>query len=163
VSLRDTGGIERAMDYLFYQAGAINGYDQFGHYLRAGLIVNTCTTYATSPAPGCSARFTEQSSTSARAATLDPSNILAAMRTAYPGAEERARELSAGSTSRKGSRTASPGAAPARDAKPIKVPRVLLPGQDDTQVGPKGSGEASATSAASAEGLLDYLLGGEGS
>ena len=36
VSLRDTGGIERAMDYIFYQVAAINGFDSVGHYLRAG-------------------------------------------------------------------------------------------------------------------------------
>src|SRR3712207_8517782 len=40
VSLRDSGGIERLMDYLFYQVAAINGFDSLGHYLRAGLIVN---------------------------------------------------------------------------------------------------------------------------
>ena len=43
------------MDYVFYQVAAINGFDSFGHYLRAGLIVNTCSTYATDPAPGCTA------------------------------------------------------------------------------------------------------------
>ena len=35
-SFRDTGGIERLMDYIFYQAAAINGFDAVGHYLRAG-------------------------------------------------------------------------------------------------------------------------------
>ena len=39
-SFRDTGGIERAMDYIFYQAAAVNGFDAVGHYLRAGLLVN---------------------------------------------------------------------------------------------------------------------------
>ena len=28
------------MDYLFYQVAAINGFDSYGHYLRAGLILN---------------------------------------------------------------------------------------------------------------------------
>ena len=45
-SYRDTGGIERLMDYIFYQAAAINGFDATGHYLRAGLLVNTCVTYS---------------------------------------------------------------------------------------------------------------------
>ena len=45
-SFRDTGGIERLMDYIFYQVAAINGFDATGHYLRAGLIVNQCATYA---------------------------------------------------------------------------------------------------------------------
>jgi len=57
VSVRDTGGIERLMDYMFYQAGAINGFDALGHYLRAGLIVNQCATYAQAQVAGCSAKF----------------------------------------------------------------------------------------------------------
>ena len=46
------------MDYIFYQVAAINGFDSFGHYLRAGLIVNQCSTYAVQPTFGCSANFT---------------------------------------------------------------------------------------------------------
>ncbi len=45
-SLQETGGFERVLDYVFYQVAAINGFDSFGHYLRAGLIVNQCSTYA---------------------------------------------------------------------------------------------------------------------
>jgi hypothetical protein len=56
-SFRDTGGIERLMDYIFYQVAAINGFDSVGHYLRAGLLVNQCVTYAVTPVAGCSARF----------------------------------------------------------------------------------------------------------
>ena len=56
-SFRDTGGIERLMDYIFYQAAAVNGFDAVGHYLRAGLIVNQCATYAQTPVAGCSAKF----------------------------------------------------------------------------------------------------------
>ena len=56
-SFRDTGGIERLMDYIFYQAAAINGFDAVGHYLRAELIVNQCANYAVEPVAGCSANF----------------------------------------------------------------------------------------------------------
>ena len=63
-SFRDTGGIERLMDYIFYQAAAINGFDAIGHYLRAGLIVNQCATYAVRRSSGCSANF-PQGATSA--------------------------------------------------------------------------------------------------
>ena len=45
------------MDYIFYQATAVNGFDAVGHYLRAGLIVNQCATYAQTPVAGCSAKF----------------------------------------------------------------------------------------------------------
>ena len=60
-SYRDTGGIERLMDYIFYQAAAINGFDATGHYLRAGLLVNTCATYSVAPLAGCSANFPQAS------------------------------------------------------------------------------------------------------
>jgi virulence factor Mce-like protein len=56
-SLRDTGGIERLMDYVFFQVAAVNGFDSIGHYLRAGLIVNLCSSYAVAPVTGCSANF----------------------------------------------------------------------------------------------------------
>jgi virulence factor Mce-like protein len=66
-SLRDTGGIERALDYIFYQVAAINGFDSVSHYLRAGLIVNTCTQYAVTTAPDCSANFQDQGTSAAAA------------------------------------------------------------------------------------------------
>jgi phospholipid/cholesterol/gamma-HCH transport system substrate-binding protein len=56
-SLRRNDGIERALDYIYFQVQAINGFDNFGHFLRAGLIVNTCSTYSTTPASECLAKF----------------------------------------------------------------------------------------------------------
>jgi ABC-type transporter Mla subunit MlaD len=56
-SLDRSGGIERLMDYIFNQATAVNGFDSAGHYLRAGLIVNACATYAIERSFGCSANF----------------------------------------------------------------------------------------------------------
>ena len=64
-SLDKTGGIERIMDYLFFQMTAINGFDSIGHYLRAGLIVNLCSTYAIAQTAGCPSNFTSPVSTSA--------------------------------------------------------------------------------------------------
>jgi ABC-type transporter Mla subunit MlaD len=66
-SFRDTGGIERLMDYIFYQVSAINGFDAVGHYLRAELIVNQCATYAVTPVAGCSAKFPDASASAATA------------------------------------------------------------------------------------------------
>jgi ABC-type transporter Mla subunit MlaD len=65
-SIDRTGGIERIADYMFFQTLAVNGFDAIGHYLRAGLIVNLCSLYATQPAAGCSSNFT-QADTSAAA------------------------------------------------------------------------------------------------
>jgi phospholipid/cholesterol/gamma-HCH transport system substrate-binding protein len=61
-SLDKTGGLERAMDYIFFQMTAINGFDSIGHYLRAGLIVNVCSTYVTTATAGCEAHFTKTES-----------------------------------------------------------------------------------------------------
>src|SRR5437763_9554791 len=73
-SLTATGGINRLMDYIFFQMQAINGFDGISHYLRAGLILNACSTYATKVvAPDCRATFNKNaSSSSASAATGDP-------------------------------------------------------------------------------------------
>ena len=58
-SVDETGGIERAMDYILFQMLAINGFDGISHYLRAGLITNLCSSYAIEPVPGCRAGFGE--------------------------------------------------------------------------------------------------------
>ena len=63
-SFERTGGIQRLMDFLFYGVAAVNGYDEFGHYLRAALLVNTCSSYKTEPVPGCLAKFREPESES---------------------------------------------------------------------------------------------------
>jgi virulence factor Mce-like protein len=44
-SLRDTGGLERIMDFIFLGAGAANGYDQLGHFLRTEIVGTTCVKY----------------------------------------------------------------------------------------------------------------------
>ena len=82
-SFQDNRGIERAMDFLFYTVAATNGYDAFGHYLRASLIVNQCSNYATAPVAGCSANFRSTSTTTT--ATAVTAAAPAAGRSATPG------------------------------------------------------------------------------
>jgi phospholipid/cholesterol/gamma-HCH transport system substrate-binding protein len=53
-SLRDTGGLERIMDFIFLGAGAANGYDQLGHFLRTEGVGGGCVKYVIKPASGCS-------------------------------------------------------------------------------------------------------------
>lgn len=64
-SLDKTGGIESLMDLVFNNGLALNGYDSTGHYERANLLNNLCSTYRTSPQEGCSARFGGLGSSSA--------------------------------------------------------------------------------------------------
>ena len=58
-SLQETGGVERINDFIYYLALSTNGFDAIGHYLRAGLVTNNCSTYVLTPAsaPNCNARF----------------------------------------------------------------------------------------------------------
>ncbi len=58
-SLDETGAVERINDFLYYLALSTNGFDSLGHYLRAGLVTNTCTEYALASAgAGCTSNFT---------------------------------------------------------------------------------------------------------
>jgi ABC-type transporter Mla subunit MlaD len=67
-SVDASGGIEQFMNYIFFQMTAINGFDEISHYLRASLLVNVCSTYVTTEAPGCGAHFTQTASVSSNAA-----------------------------------------------------------------------------------------------
>jgi len=73
-SLRDTGGLERILDFIFVGAGDTNGYDALGHFLRAELVANLCLKYDVTPVSGCSARLfsTTGSSSSESGASASP-------------------------------------------------------------------------------------------
>jgi hypothetical protein len=61
-SLNETGAVERINDFQFYVPLAINGFDSLGHYLRAGLVANTCTAYtAENGGQACNGNFYDPS------------------------------------------------------------------------------------------------------
>jgi phospholipid/cholesterol/gamma-HCH transport system substrate-binding protein len=72
-SLRDTGGLERVLDFIFLGTGTSNGYDSLGHFLRAEGVANICLTYAIAPVSGCSAKLFSTSGTSATSASAGSS------------------------------------------------------------------------------------------
>ena len=47
LSLRQEGGIQNLLSFIFRFAGSSNAYDQFGHYVRARLVLGTCQSYVT--------------------------------------------------------------------------------------------------------------------
>ena len=117
---RETGGLERIMDFIFLGTGSANGYDSLGHFLRTEVVAVNCLTYAVvKPLPGCNRKlFSTGSATAAQAARIDPSTTglvmartLAVVKGAtpaqalakYPGSAPTASELktlgSGGSTS----------------------------------------------------------------
>jgi ABC-type transporter Mla subunit MlaD len=74
-SLDKSGGIEQFMNYIFFQVTAINGFDEISHYLRASLLVNTCSTYALTQAPSCGAHLSQTASVS-KASAASPTSAL---------------------------------------------------------------------------------------
>jgi phospholipid/cholesterol/gamma-HCH transport system substrate-binding protein len=72
-SLRNTGGIERLLDFIFLGAGAANGYDSLGHFLRTEGVATLCLSYAIATAPGCNQHlFGSGNKTTASASSFDP-------------------------------------------------------------------------------------------
>src|SRR3954447_1355542 len=70
-SFDKTGGIERLVDYIFFQVTAVNGFDGVSHSLRAALMATLCSAYATAPAGGCNSNFTSQEGSAKVQATGD--------------------------------------------------------------------------------------------
>jgi phospholipid/cholesterol/gamma-HCH transport system substrate-binding protein len=134
-SLQSTGGINRAMDYVFYQASSINGFDSIGHYLRAALIVNPCTNYAVTPVLGCTANFSSASATSALQAA-QASGDASLVRTARALAGK-----------------------PAKKVKPAALPKLTSARTAPSTPQPAAT---PAPDQAKTDTLLDYLFGGDG-
>ena len=70
-SLEETDAIERLNDVFYYLALASNGFDGFGHYLRAGLVTNVCSTYATVPSSACRSNFFDPASEGSSSASTE--------------------------------------------------------------------------------------------
>jgi len=170
-SLRETRGFERALDYAFYQVAAVNGFDSFGHYLRAGLIVNQCSTYAVNPTPGCTANFAPASATSASASgAAGPRD-----RTLIATAEAIRRAL-AGRTELAPRLSPTPTPAPKRERKSVaerraapeatSAPTPSASATPQPSAAPSPSATAVPTSPAPSTGqddpLLDFLFGKDG-
>jgi virulence factor Mce-like protein len=163
-SVRDTGGIERAMDYLFYQVAAINGFDSIGHYLRAGLLVNACTQYALTASPDCTANFQQQATATGAAASAASASAPAVKGYQDTRRSPSLRRLDAylrgldPNTAVPGTTASSTTATPA--------PAASAPATSAAPAAPAATGTAqpvSDTSGASgnaAAPLLDYLMGG---
>ena len=146
-SLRDTGGIEQLMDWIYYQVAAVNGYDEEGHYLRAGLILNQCSAYAISFSAACSSKFASSDSESeSRAASVRSGGYVD-----DPRRSDSLRELDAW----------------------MHGVKLDLPGAKQGASGSAATGAAAASGAGgvaqtgsaptgSQAALLDYLLGGGG-
>jgi phospholipid/cholesterol/gamma-HCH transport system substrate-binding protein len=132
-SLRDTGGLERIMDFIFLGAGASNGYDALGHFLRAEGVGTACLTYSLKPTSQCNRKLfsttgvaeaaSASNGTAASAASVDPrstglvmARTLAVLqgatpaqaRAKYPGSAPTASEIGGAAPSSSSGATAQP-------------------------------------------------------
>jgi phospholipid/cholesterol/gamma-HCH transport system substrate-binding protein len=148
-SLQKTGGIQRAMDYIFFQVAGINGFDSFGHYLRAALIVNQCSNYSVQPVFGCSANFVQAGATSALAAANasgDPELVATARALAgLPQKQTKDRKP------KRKRDTRDKVAAPKAEATPTPAPAAS----------PAPTATPTPTEQERTDTLLDYLFGGD--
>jgi hypothetical protein len=79
--LREKGGYERLLSFLYRFSGSVNGMDRYGHFLRTQFLATNCTDYVTTPLSGCSSNF------------IQPSSSRAADTTGLSRAEREAAEL----------------------------------------------------------------------
>ena len=59
-SLRETGGFNDLLDYIYNTAGTVNGFDRYGHYQLINILISACIEYGTVLLPGCGAQFDQE-------------------------------------------------------------------------------------------------------
>jgi phospholipid/cholesterol/gamma-HCH transport system substrate-binding protein len=155
-SLRDTGGLERLLDFIFLGAGAANGYDGLGHFLRSEIVGTGCLTYVVTTASQCSnaklfATGSSKSATSASIARNRSTSVTMARTLAVLGGATPAQALA----KYPGATEVAPGAAgktSGTEATPVAKP-----------VGGASAGTTYYSPSAEGSGadgmLLNYLLG----
>jgi phospholipid/cholesterol/gamma-HCH transport system substrate-binding protein len=154
-SVRDTGGIERIMDFIFLGANSTNGYDALGHFLRASVVGKNCIGYAVKPTPGCSANFFNTTGAAASAASARSTSVVMARTLGVLNGETPA-EADAkypGATTTSTSTAGSPTTAGQSSEGSLTAQPVGGASAGTTYYTPSGEG-SGATGA-----LLNYLLG----
>jgi hypothetical protein len=145
-SVNDTKGIQYLTNLILNLAMSVNGFDDYGHYLRTTLLAG-CNSLATTLNQACSANFVGGGSANAKAsasrakprsaldrllAGQNPAKVMADYRKAHPGKQ-------------------LPQYAPA--------PAPQAQGGSGQPAAPKKSKSRPSSGGSSGDGLLNYLLG----
>jgi phospholipid/cholesterol/gamma-HCH transport system substrate-binding protein len=157
-SLRDTGGLERLLDFIFLGAGVTNGYDALGHFLRSEIVGTGCVTYVVLTDPKCA--------NAKLFATGTPPATAAAARIPRETGVVMARTLAVLDGATPAQAIAKyPGAAPtsAEIVSAATQPAAASPASASRPVGGASAGTTYYTPSPEAAGasgmLLNYLLG----
>lgn len=174
---RNTGGLERLLDFIFLGTGAANGYDSLGHFLRTEGLGTICTEYKTAPTSSCARKLfstgsssgTEASASASASAAASASSVSAGIDPSTQGVV-MARTLAVikGDTpeqaiaeypgEEEGSKAASKASA---DAGGSSASNGAAHGAQAGWATLKGAVGASEKEASAGRLLLNYLLGGE--
>jgi hypothetical protein len=155
-SFEKNDGIERFMDLTFNTVAAANGFDAFGHYLRASLIVNTCSTYTSTPVAGCSANFLPEEATATAASGKPRDKVLARTAAVLRGADPA--KLMSSSEQRAMKNLRSRVEKLKRDGE-RRAGAAKGPAAPATASAPPQAAPASSDREARDQALLDYLFG----
>lgn len=150
-SLRNTGGLERLLDFIYLGTGSVNGYDALGHFLRATVVASSnCLSYAVKFEGKCNGKFSSPSAGAARASTASTSLVmlrtLAVLKGMTP-AQAFAKYPDPTSPGEAGGASAAPVSGSAPAAQPVGGAAA-----GTTYYTPEESSEAGGL-------LLNYLLG----
>jgi phospholipid/cholesterol/gamma-HCH transport system substrate-binding protein len=149
VSLRKTGFHKQFTNFLFNTTGGINGYDQYGHFLRAQLQVTPCTTLATVSLQSCTAHWGGSVQTKAAARK----SLAQRYRTYLDQLRKQASGQASGGASGK-ARGSAPGTGLPLDAQGDPVGGASSPASGSTDF--RGARQPSI---AAARALLDTVIG----
>lgn len=148
-STRERNGFDYIMRLIYNGVGIANGYDSFGHFLRAFLPFNNCVDYTLSPSGDCSGTFFTGSDTARAAAVERATDRSISLLQARQAAENRRSE---------GSDEPRSGGASEQDAGPDIEP------SPDVPLDPSLDGEAeteleTTVTPRDQAALLEFLLG----
>jgi ABC-type transporter Mla subunit MlaD len=154
-SFRGTGGLERLLDFIFLGAGAANGYDSLGHFLRTEGLGTACLTYNIAVEQKCNHKLFASGNAPATAAAAHAEGVTTGINVSTQGVI-MARTLAV-------IKGATPEEAIAKYPGEESAPPVAHAAKAN---GSSSTGGTSAPAASAQESkadsmLLNYLLGGE--
>lgn len=135
-TLRRTKGIVYLTRVVLNTSNVFNGFDQFGHYLRAQIQITNCVEYDLTPITGCDASFT--GSPTQRSAGAPPPTAETLSGKGLPGVED-------------GDWNA--------DGKIDATDAAIAAGQASTDASSAAGGSAAAGSQDGTDDLLQFLIG----
>ena len=149
-SVRETDGFSNLTELVFNGAGAVNPFDQYGHFIRGLLPTNNCVDYDVVPEASCSANFVGTTTTAA----------------AGPGRDrERQRDRKRGSEQEDAGARQLPQSADGQAFEVTPEGLDLEPGELDVDAAPAVPEAAPETAQPTAgqmratRDLLDFLIG----